>query len=1050
MNNFKEGSFDSPYKHCLSEIKCVLTNNEDDSFTTPKVTKRMTKTIKKQVKKKPKCRSQKIDTIFRKAQGPINDCDVNPDHMQMAIALSKSTLDQENPEESKHLAAEDSQLTFERSYDQKLGNMLERYGFKSTRSICKSGPVLNHEKGSQRKKYPRFKYSLLSTTKEDRNLLIEKKISAILSQFQTNIDNKMAKSMIFSNLLKSYHVKQSRLVNVQSFDINEDISNYYILNLNLPKSDSSCGCLLKDWKVIPGRELSPSDGDQIPRDLLSENYTNIAFDFETTNSNGSLQISVSSRGNKKVESDQTPSYEIHEENNSPANRNNCSMKEMKENNSFVDIKEIDVGSIGSKQVEVNNESLNCFSTTLDNIGEIKKLYPISHDQQSDISMENSKLTTVSQKYQSFSNKQELSESVNEEENTKSSEPHVYCCSPDLFSSDDDGDDLGNLEKYTKFQASPETNYDQKGIEYFESFSADSCTLSQEMYKSSNVEQHNSISYEMARVSPVNDDQNQSDKVIVISDSDDDSAIVANEENKEKAKTSDDHTEETSSPHKLDTNSCGDSGKCYIKNDLKYFESFSADSCTISQDMNKSSNLEKFKSVSHEMVGAVIVNDDQNEGDKLIVSLDRDEDSAIVANKENKEREKTNHYQTEETCSLHKYDTTNRGIGKHSCNRAELYINYNESFTEIKLNLTALNSKSNQLKGTGKIENPTIQNQELGIKNEYLETKRENSRSPLNCISNNLTTDIELDIPRCSSTSKVYSPSFNSNSKLNVTNYIENMLGEDYITDKDLGVAQNKEISPSQSSSDSIIISDEELNCTKIQCSTPEACCNYNEPNDDDPNNIACGPITNMPIDSKNKVVVQDENRIKQDTAPVTPKNKLFIKTRDVTPMPDYDHMTSAEIVEELKKFRVKPLKRQRGITMLKYIYECTHPMIPTNDKYKDDEEEENRIFKKRRKDNSEGSYNKDNRTEMKCGDVVCKNEITECNPELRKSILLYEPLHLNSVYAMVKEQSNCKFHIEKTGKRLLNSSGKLQIANFLHCIGAVHGKHIRSSDRSTM
>lgn len=35
-----------------------------------------------------------------------------------------------------------------------------------------------------------------------------------------------------------------------------------------------------------------------------------------------------------------------------------------------------------------------------------------------------------------------------------------------------------------------------------------------------------------------------------------------------------------------------------------------------------------------------------------------------------------------------------------------------------------------------------------------------------------------------------------------------------------------------------------------------------------------------------------------------------------------------------------------------------------------------------------------------------------CNPEVHKSILLYEPLHLEVVYTMLREQSGCKFKIE--------------------------------------
>nr|CAH7720428.1 unnamed protein product [Callosobruchus chinensis] len=1001
MSKFKEKDlFDSPYKNCLSEIKCVDTNNEDD-FRTPKYTKKISKTIKKQVKKKPKCKSQRIDTIFRKAQSSINDSDVNPDHIQMAIALSKSTLDQENPEESKRVNAEDCQHTFGQSYDQKLGNMLERYGFKSTRSSCKPGMVLNPEKVFQRKRYPGFKYSLLSTTKEDRDVLIEKKISAILTHFQTNKENGTIEFNIFSDLLKKYHVKQSKLVKVQSFNINEDVPGYYTMNLNLPRTNSSCGCLLKDWKVIPGRELSPIRGDQNPDDLLSKNLRTSRL--ENTNSSESLERSTDSSRNKTNELEQTSSYKTHEENNSSTSTNRCTMKEVKENKDLVNIKEknieMDVDSIESQTGVLNSDSPNS-SSALKTIAEMKKHDSTCYNQQSDISIENQKSASGLRKYdQSFSNNQKLSESITEEENKKSSDPRVYCCSPDLFSSDDDGD-FRNFDKHTTFQASLETNSDQKGIEYFESFSADSCTLSQEMYKSSNSEQYNNVSQEKVGLALMNNDQSLSDKVIIVLDSDEDSMIVGNVENKESERTKGDHIGANYSQHE---SSSEDDSKSYIKKEL-----------------------------------------------------------------------------------------SNENIVDHSCNRSKLYTNDNGSHSKIKPTFTDLVSKSNEAKNRDNMANHTMQNQELDMKDQRLESKRQNSMSPINCISNNLAADIDFDIPRCSTSSKVYSPSFNSNSKLNVTDYIENMLGEDYAANEDLDDGQNdKEISLSQSSSDSIIISDEELNCTKIQHSTTKAYCDYNGVDDgyqnirEETENVEdikskidkisnyetpkksvtfsdsldrllqnskiLDGLDNIACESK---VVQNENRSKQDTVPVTPKNKLIIKTRDVTPMPDYDQMSSAEIVKELKKFRVKPLKRQRGITMLKYIYECTHPMIPTDDKYAD-EEEENRIFKKRRKDISEGSFNKDNGTGMKFEDIVCKNEIIEwyfndnsyhfsekpedliferkfrakmaycriplqivwynfvqSNPELRKNILLYEPLHLNSVYAMLKEQSNCKFHVE--------------------------------------
>lgn len=59
----------------------------------------------------------------------------------------------------------------------------------------------------------------------------------------------------------------------------------------------------------------------------------------------------------------------------------------------------------------------------------------------------------------------------------------------------------------------------------------------------------------------------------------------------------------------------------------------------------------------------------------------------------------------------------------------------------------------------------------------------------------------------------------------------------------------------------------------------------------------------------------------------TPKSRVMVKTKDVTPMANYDEMNSPQIRSELDKFGFKPLKRRRGVQLLKYIYEYTHPVV---------------------------------------------------------------------------------------------------------------------------
>ncbi|CAH2098296.1 unnamed protein product [Euphydryas editha] len=64
----------------------------------------------------------------------------------------------------------------------------------------------------------------------------------------------------------------------------------------------------------------------------------------------------------------------------------------------------------------------------------------------------------------------------------------------------------------------------------------------------------------------------------------------------------------------------------------------------------------------------------------------------------------------------------------------------------------------------------------------------------------------------------------------------------------------------------------------------------------------------------------------------TPRNSDYIiKTQNVTPMMDYESMTSPERNRELEKYGLKPFKRKRAIQLLKHLYEQTHPLVESCD-----------------------------------------------------------------------------------------------------------------------
>lgn len=78
------------------------------------------------------------------------------------------------------------------------------------------------------------------------------------------------------------------------------------------------------------------------------------------------------------------------------------------------------------------------------------------------------------------------------------------------------------------------------------------------------------------------------------------------------------------------------------------------------------------------------------------------------------------------------------------------------------------------------------------------------------------------------------------------------------------------------------------------------------------------------IQSPHSVETPETN---SNTPETTPSQKIILKTENVTPMLNYDTLNTPTIQKELHKYGLRPLKRQRGTQMLKYIYEMTHPLV---------------------------------------------------------------------------------------------------------------------------
>lgn len=80
----------------------------------------------------------------------------------------------------------------------------------------------------------------------------------------------------------------------------------------------------------------------------------------------------------------------------------------------------------------------------------------------------------------------------------------------------------------------------------------------------------------------------------------------------------------------------------------------------------------------------------------------------------------------------------------------------------------------------------------------------------------------------------------------------------------------------------------------------------------------------------------------------TPTQNVIIKTENVTPMLNYEAMNTPTIQQELNKYGLKSLKRPRGVQILKYIYEATHPLVSVQGENERMSDEDMKVVKSRR------------------------------------------------------------------------------------------------------
>ncbi|XP_022117809.2 uncharacterized protein LOC110995113 isoform X2 [Pieris rapae] len=146
----------------------------------------------------------------------------------------------------------------------------------------------------------------------------------------------------------------------------------------------------------------------------------------------------------------------------------------------------------------------------------------------------------------------------------------------------------------------------------------------------------------------------------------------------------------------------------------------------------------------------------------------------------------------------------------------------------------------------------------------------------------------------------------SNSTNNSKKYITHNSNSSFLNSDELA-----------SESETCRLSDQELNYSVNICV------------DNSKNNFEELPSINMKC-QKDSVECKILTPIKErnfDIIKTPSNNEYIIKTVDVTPMQNFEAMSSPERNKELEKYGLKPFKRKRAIQLLTYIYNQTHPVV---------------------------------------------------------------------------------------------------------------------------
>nr|XP_023017706.1 structure-specific endonuclease subunit SLX4 isoform X2 [Leptinotarsa decemlineata] len=1009
--NSDSESFDSPYKNSLSEIKQItLINDGADDFRTPKPIKKALKRVpnkKVTVKKRSSKKTKKFtNSIEKYTKNNFQNLDVNPEHLQMALALSKSTFAEENPEEFKKSEEQDFPVFLSPEKIPKRGTVLERYGFRPGNKP-KLHPELHvdHSEESKRRKYSKFRFvtpTLHIRTKEEREELITAKISLIISQERRTFPEypNFSQDSLISDILQKYHCQENHILNIGMIGIDE-LKNfcYYCCSLEVPPSRAVYGCLLKKWEDIIGREKSP------------ERY------FAT--------IESESSDSKNDDCQNTTFQNDSEACNFVDRQLNCPSPDLFDSDDESSLKTSD----SIERFPSSSINMSPFRSSGSLCSTIQTLQKCSGDM-SLICLSNNGI----EHYESFnSDFHNLSKEVVISKETEKCESHrtreekLIDSTQNSSSSGSCSLDKHNTEDDNVLDEVPKISSSQEKISEYSAIREDTEGNEMEFDDFFDLTQR----FPPQNRSNLVYEENQSGHIIK-------DTSINQCDNKDQLEEF--HTNNRSPSVELPSQAVNTDEDKYIEAaELSLDKSFDVKG-------NSEHSIKRLSFRSDEHSEDCNNTNNLNITDYITEMMNSlpDEAALIEYNSENEASFLKN---TEDTVEGRVY------VDEPPQNRSDFMCENKDSNSTIVNGFVDHSEIVDNQKENDADVNPTPVMDYESFK-----------QSKIN---------IDSPIKRYSFMSDRYSKGYNNTNDLNVTDFITQILNSQ--SDQGFNENNSDNSSQTSCSQETIIISDEELNYSSIHCRKQKNDDFYNlsvfdevgpDQNEDV---IDKKEIDNIHLELRSKYGSQSSqqsleevelsqhsqsdkpegNQVKEhvilhkievpepvpsktstSTAQInnginvsTPDNNLFIKTTDVTPMINYDQMDTPSIRRELDKFGFKPLKRPRAIKLLKYIYETTHPMVSSSELSSPEEEEDGRTVK-RRKSIHFGEHFLDGEGlifERKISSkivscriplqIVWYNFLSE-NPQLEDNILLYEPIQLEVVQSMLKEQSGCKFHIE--------------------------------------